>query len=82
MNNRHVPDRSRDSRRVIERAAQSPEIGESDVERALNQAIRSKASKRPSVGKGFKYCLLLVKRCRIECGRTISGLAGQEPVLI
>ena len=68
MNNRHVPDRSRDSRRVIERAAQSPEIGESDVERALNQAIRSKASKRPSVGKGFKYCLLLVNAAGLNVG--------------
>ena len=78
LNSRHVPDKSRDSKKVIERAAQSPQISDSDVEKALDQAIRNKARKRPSVGTGYKYCLLLVNAVGLDVGKQSSVWQGKD----
>ena len=69
LNSRHVPEKSRDSKKVIERAAQSSQISDTDVEKALDHAIRSKARKRPSVGTGFKYGLLLMNPVGLDVGK-------------
>ena len=68
LNSRHVPNESRDPHKVIEVAAQTPQISDSDVERALDRAITRKAGKRPSVGTGFKYCLILVNPVGLDVG--------------
>ena len=78
LTNRQVPDTPRDSRKVIERAAQSPQIGERDVEKALGQAIRSKACKRPSVGTGFKYCLMMVNAAGLNVCRQSPVWQGKD----
>lgn len=78
LNSRHVPDKSRDSKKVIETAAQSPPISESDAGKALDQAVRSKGRKRPSVGRGFKYCLLLVNAAGLDVGRQSPVWRGKD----
>lgn len=78
LNDRHVPDKSRNRQKVIERAAQSSQLSESDVERALDQAIRSKARKRSSVPRGFKYCLVLVTAAEFDLGKWAPCWQGKD----
>ena len=68
LETRHILDKPRDARKMMNRAVQSLPIGEEDVVTALDRAIKGKEHKHRSDGTAPNYCLVLLNALDLDIG--------------
>ena len=68
LENRRIPDKPRDARKMMNRAVQSPPFEDEDGRIALDLAIRKKEKKRQSLGTAPKLCLILLNVLNLDIG--------------
>ena len=78
LETRHILDKPRDGRKMMDRAVQSSPIEDGDVENALDSAIKSKGPKRRSDGTGSNYCLLLLNPLGLDVGSQSPWWKGRD----
>ena len=78
LETRHILDKPKDERKMMERAVQSPPIEDSDVRVALNHAIKSKEQKRQSDGTAQNLCLVLLNPLDLDIGSQSAVWEGMD----
>ncbi len=76
--NRIIDFFARDVQSMAERAASSPPIDQTDVERALDQALAKKKGKASEVPSSHSYCLLLVDEFGSEIWDGFSACSHRD----